>query len=92
MGEPVSKQQNSSALRIIGWIALILVIIGALNWGMIGFFNTDVINLIFGHAISRVIYAIVGLAGIWSFSFFKCLKHVCCSKDKCDTRNNKDQR
>ena len=63
-------------MRVIHWIALILVIIGALNWGMWGFFQIDVIASIFGGAsapISRIIYAIVGLAGIWCFSLFKIL-------------------
>jgi len=63
-------------MRIIHWIALILVIAGALNWGMWGFFQIDVIASIFDGAsapISRVIYALVGLSGIWCFSFFKML-------------------
>ncbi len=61
-------------MRVIHWFALILVIIGALNWGMIGFFQINVISLFFGGtstAISRIIYAFVGLAGIWCFSLFK---------------------
>lgn len=48
--------------------ALILVIIGALNWGGIGIFGIDLIGSIFGgtyQLISRVIYSIVGLAGIY---------------------------
>lgn len=54
-------------------LALILVIIGAINWGSIGFFGIDIIASIFGgqaSMISRIIFAIVGLAGIWSISFF----------------------
>lgn len=52
-------------------LALILVIIGALNWGMIGLFQFDLIASIFGGMstiVSRIIYAIVGLAGIWGIS------------------------
>lgn len=66
-------------MRIINYIALILVIIGALNWGMIGFFNIDVISGIFSYTVSHVIFAIVGLAGLWAFSFFGkvCCCHVC---------------
>jgi len=63
-------------MRVIHWIALILVIIGALNWGMWGFFQVDVIASIFGGpstAISRIIYALVGLSGLWCFSLFKIL-------------------
>ena len=52
-------------------IALVLVIIGALNWGMIGLFQFDLIASIFGGMstiVSRIIYTIVGLAGIWGIS------------------------
>ncbi|MGI6704753.1 MAG: DUF378 domain-containing protein [Clostridia bacterium] len=52
-------------------IALILVIIGALNWGLIGLFRFDLVANLFGGQdafISRVIYSLVGLAGLWSIS------------------------
>lgn len=52
-------------------IALILMIIGALNWGFIGLFQFDVVAWMFGGqgaAISRVIYTLVALAGVWSIS------------------------
>lgn len=48
--------------------ALVLAIIGALNWGIIGLFGLDIIGNIFGgtySVISRIIYFIVGLAGIY---------------------------
>ena len=49
-------------------IALILSIIGSLNWGLIGLFKFDLVAWIFGgqaSIISRIIYAVVGLAGLW---------------------------
>ena len=49
-------------------IALILSIIGSLNWGLIGLFQFDLVAWLFGGqsgVISRIIYALVGLAGIW---------------------------
>ena len=52
-------------------IALFFVVIGALNWGSIGIFGFDVIAFLFGGqgaVISRIIYTIVGLAGIWAIS------------------------
>jgi len=52
-------------------LALILVVIGALNWGLVGLFQFDIIASIFGgmsNIISRVLYTIVGLAGIWGVS------------------------
>lgn len=54
-------------------VALILVIIGALNWGSIGLFGIDVVAALFGgqmSVISRIIFTVVGLAGLWSISFF----------------------
>ena len=50
-------------------VALILVIIGAVNWGCIGLFGVDIIGSVFGgqlSVLSRIIYSIVGLAGLWS--------------------------
>ena len=57
-------------------VALILIIIGAFNWGLIGFFRFDLIASLFGQlsAISRIIYAIVGIAGIYSLILFWKLK------------------
>ncbi len=53
--------------------ALILVIIGALNWLLVGLFKFDLVAAIFGGSgavMSRIIYILVGLAGLWSISFF----------------------
>lgn len=52
-------------------IALVLVIIGALNWGSIGLFQYDIVGAIFGGQtalVSRIIFTIVALAGIWCIS------------------------
>lgn len=52
-------------------LALILVIVGALNWLLVGLFQFDLVASIFGGQnsfISRTIYTLVGLAGIWSIS------------------------
>jgi uncharacterized membrane protein YuzA (DUF378 family) len=51
-------------------LALVLVIIGALNWGLVGLFNFDLVATIFGSgsALTRIIYTLVGLAGLWSLS------------------------
>lgn len=53
--------------------ALTLVIVGALNWLLIGLFQFDLVAAIFGGqaaAFSRIIYTIIGIAGIWSFAFW----------------------
>lgn len=54
-------------MGVIGWIALVLVLIGALNWGLIGFFSWDLVKAIFGDmtTASRVVYAIVGVAALY---------------------------
>ena len=56
---------------ILDRIALILVIIGAMNWGSIGMFQFDLVAFIFGGQgalLSRVIYTLVALAGLWCVS------------------------
>ncbi|OHA57908.1 MAG: DUF378 domain-containing protein [Candidatus Vogelbacteria bacterium RIFOXYB1_FULL_42_16] len=56
-----------SRLNAFDWGAVILSIIGALNWGLVGAFQFDLVGAIFGDmtALSRLIYIIVGLAGIY---------------------------
>ena len=52
-------------------IALILVIVGALNWGAIGLFGFDAVAYLFGgqaSVISRIVYSLVGIAGVWCIS------------------------
>ena len=52
-------------------IALILVIIGALNWGLIGLFGFDAVAFLCGGqmaVLSRIIYSVVGIAGLWCVS------------------------
>lgn len=53
-------------------LALILVIIGALNWGLIGVCRFDLVAWIFGGqaaVLSRIVYTLVGLAGLWCITF-----------------------
>lgn len=53
-------------------IALILAIIGCLNWGLVGIFQFDLVAWLFGGTgslLSRLIYTIIGLAGLWCVSF-----------------------
>ncbi len=56
---------------VIDRIALILAIIGALNWGSIGIFGFDIVAYICGgqlSTVSRVIFTLVGIAGLWCVS------------------------
>lgn len=54
-------------LNVLDWIALILVIIGGLNWGLVGLFNFDLVAAIFGDmsVLSRIIYVLVCLSAIY---------------------------
>ncbi|CAM2943514.1 DUF378 domain-containing protein [Hathewaya histolytica] len=59
-------------MKTLDAIALTLVIIGAINWGLIGFFRFDLVATLFGTmtAFTRVIYSLVGLAGLYAISFY----------------------
>lgn len=65
-------------LKVLNAIMLILVIIGAVNWGLIGFFQFNLVDNLFGVSsiFSRVIYALVGVAGLYSISFFAKSKYM----------------
>lgn len=58
---------NVRKLNVFDWIALILVIIGGINWGLIGLFRFDLVAAIFGDmsAFSRVIYTLVGVGALY---------------------------
>lgn len=62
-------------LNWLDWVSWIVVIIGALNWGLIGFAGFDLIGSLLGGTFTpgaRIIFAIIGLAGIWSiYTFYK---------------------
>lgn len=54
-------------MKIVDKIALVLIIIGAINWGLIGIFNFNLVDSIFGtmSVVSRIIYGLVGVSGLW---------------------------
>ena len=54
-------------MNALDWIAFVLVVVGGLNWGLVGFFNFDLVATIFGDMsiISRIVYALVGLAALY---------------------------
>lgn len=56
-----------SALKVIYWIALVLVIVGGLNWGLVGFFEFDLVAAIFGDMsmVSKIVYDVVGICAIY---------------------------
>lgn len=58
-------------MRLLNTISLILIIIGGINWGLIGFFQFNLVDFIFGtfSLLSRIVYCLVGISGIYSLSF-----------------------
>lgn len=53
-------------------LALILAIVGCLNWGLVGIFRFDLVAWLFGSPVSlfsRIVYTVIGLAGLWCVSF-----------------------
>jgi len=72
-------------LKVLNVLALALIIIGGLNWGLVGLFDFDLVGAIFGStadvgdrsALSRIIYILVGLAALWGIYLYKPLtSHV----------------
>ncbi len=54
-------------LNAFDWLALVLVIVGGLNWGLVGIFKFDLVATIFGDmsVLSRIVYALVGVAAVY---------------------------
>lgn len=67
----ITKREVVMKLSVIDWIALILVIVGGLNWGLVGIFSFDLVAAIFGSMsiISRIIYILVGISAIYLIFF-----------------------
>ena len=67
----VFKIKRSGLIMLLDRIALILGIIGGINWGLVGLFRFDLVAYIFGGqtaTVSRIVYTLVGLAAIWCIS------------------------
>ena len=54
-------------MRVINTITLILLIVGGLNWGLVGLFDFDLVAALFGEmsALSRIVYVLVGISALW---------------------------
>ena len=59
----------------LDYTTLTLVIVGAVNWGLVGFFKFDLVAYLFGSLslLSRIIYALVGLSGLYVLSMYGCI-------------------
>lgn len=58
--------------KFLQYVSLTIAVIGAINWGLIGFFNLNLVSFLFGSMswLSRIIYGLVGLCGLYLFSFY----------------------
>ena len=57
-------------MRVANIVALVLILIGGLNWGLVGFFDFNLVDALFGEgsALARVVYALVGLAAVYKIA------------------------
>lgn len=64
-------------MRTLNVVSLVLVIIGAVNWGLVGLFEFDLVAFLFGHLtmLTRIVYTLVGIAGLYSISLLTVVAH-----------------
>ena len=64
-------------MKGLDYTVLTLIIIGAINWGLVGFFGVDLVAVICGSMsiLSRIIYAVIGICGLYAMSFCGRLKN-----------------
>ncbi|HCJ08819.1 MAG: DUF378 domain-containing protein [Lachnospiraceae bacterium] len=59
-------------MKALDYTVLTIVLIGAINWGLIGFFDFDLVSTLFGQMsiLTRIIYAVVGIGGLYAISYY----------------------
>ena len=64
-------------MKGLDYTILTIVIIGAINWGLIGFFDFDLVSTLFGQMslFTRIIYAVVGIGGLYAISYYGRMKN-----------------
>lgn len=62
------RVNGSSAMNALDWIAMTLLVVGGINWGLVGLFEFDLVATLFGtmSPISRIVYTLVGLSALWT--------------------------
>lgn len=78
-GKNKQKEKEHKNIMKTNWLdytLLTFVIIGAINWGLIGFFRLDLVAFLFGNMswLSRIVYAIVGIGGLYTISLYGRIK------------------
>jgi len=63
-------------MKTIDVIAAVLLVVGGLNWGLVGIFSFDLVAAIFGHmsVISRIVYILVAVAALWQIFFWQAIR------------------
>ena len=63
-------------MKALDYTVLTIVLIGAINWGLIGFFDFDLVSTLFGQMsiLTRIIYAVVGIGGLYAISYYGRMK------------------
>ena len=72
-------------MKIMNVLALILILVGALNWGFWGFFQFDLVAWLFGGDsswLSRLVYSLVGISGLWGLTFLGKCQALCSRSSK----------
>jgi hypothetical protein len=74
----MEKEDCTMNSKGLDYTLLTLVIIGAINWGLIGFFRFDLVAFLFGDMswLSRIIYAVVGISGLYIISTYGRIRSV----------------
>ncbi len=72
-GEPYRKEL---AMKALDYTVLTIILIGAINWGLIGFFDFDLVSSVFGQMsmLTRIIYGLVGIGGLYAISYYGRMK------------------
>lgn len=65
-------------MKGLDYTALVIAVVGTVNWGLIGLFNLNLVELLFGNMswLSRIIYILVGICGLYTISFFGRLQNT----------------
>jgi hypothetical protein len=60
-------------MKVLNWLAIILVIVGAVNWGLVGLMELDLVALLLGSipVLAKLVYVLVGLAGVYTIYLAK---------------------
>ena len=64
--------ERSFNMKALDYTVLTIILIGAINWGLIGFFDFDLVSSIFGQMsmLTRIIYGLVGIGGLYAISYY----------------------